>query len=451
MDPDVAALIAIGILFLFLVVRVPVAIGLLVAGAIGLLLVDGSGTVNAVVGRRPYEVTARYTLIVITYFLAMGILIQIGTVPQDLFRMAERVTRRIPGGLAVATVGACAGFAAVCGSSVATVVSVGRIAIEQMRRHGYSTTVAAGVVGAAGTLGVLIPPSITLVLYGVVSGESVGRMLLAGIIPGIISAVGYAAAITGRAKFRPQDFRHVAAPRDARPEILEDVHGEFTTLPGAPIASMLKIAALFFTVMGGIYAGFLTVVEAAAAGALMALLFTLLEVRRLGSGFLPRLRLSLLEAVSLNSMAFMLVIGAGVFSYFLVSAGLPREFASWAVGLDVAPLALISVLLLMMIPLGMFLDPISMLLISVPIIYPVVIQLGYSGIWFGIIVVKMTEIAIITPPFGLNAFVVAGISEDISVDQAFRGVLWYLPLDVLTIVLLFIFPGLVTWLPSISQ
>lgn len=469
MDPMTAALIAVAILFVLLAIRTPVALGLLIAGVVGLLLTDGFALAEITLTRRSFEATGRYVLIVIPFFLAMGVLVKESGIAEDLFGFGQRAFRRVPGGLAVATIFACAAFGAICGSSVATVASIGRIAIQEMRKLGYRISVAAGAVGASGTLGVMIPPSIALVLYGIVSGESIGRLLIAGIVPGILTAVAFSTAVIARAVLRPAAFRAEAGPvPSSRPgaaaasgagAVTPSAAGTVTVAgagwsgdessPAVRYRSVVETVILVVLVMGGIYTGVTTVVEAASLGAVVALLMLLL--RRSGTVTrLRRLRSALLETTQLNAMIFLLLVGSGIFSYMLVSAGIPREVSSYAGSLDIPPTVLVIILLAAYIPLGMFLDPIAMLVIAVPLTYPIVVtELGFDGIWYGILVVKMTELALITPPLGLNAFVIAGVSKQVSVEEAFAGSMWFVPVDIAVIALLFAFPGIVTWLPNL--
>ncbi|HLU31387.1 MAG TPA: TRAP transporter large permease [Acidimicrobiia bacterium] len=454
MDPVHAALIAVGLLLLLLAIRAPVALGLLVAGAVGLLLTDGFTIAEITLTRRSLEAVGRYVLIVIPFFLAMGVLVKESGIAQDLFAVAQRVFRRVPGGLAVATIFACSAFGAISGSSVATVASIGRIAIREMRALGYRVSVAAGAVGASGTLSVMIPPSIAMVLYGIVTGESIGRMLIAGIVPGILTAVSYSIAVMARAALRPAAFYATAtagAGGSAGGNVSLD--GSTNGSPRQlPYRSVIETAVLVTIVMGGIYTGFVTVVEAASLGAVAALVIFLLRRHRDAGARLRRLRTSLLETTQLNAMTFLLLVGSGIFSYMLVSAGIPRDLARFVASVDISPMLTVIILLVIFIPLGMFLDPIAMLLIAVPLTYPIAVtELGFDGIWYGILVVKMTELALITPPLGLNAFVIAGVSEDVTVEDTFAGSLWYVPVDFAVIVLLFAFPGIVTWLPNLMM
>lgn len=455
MDPVSALLVSLATLFGLLAARVPVAFSLLAAGAVGISLFDGTSAADSTLARLPYESPARYVLIVIPFFVAMGIFAKNGRLALDAYNLASRAMGRIPGGLAIATVASCALFAAVSGSSVATIAALGPTAIREMQRHGYSSTLAAGVVGAAGTLGVLIPPSIAIVLYGIVTNTSIGPLLIAGIIPGILTAVVYALGVivactarpelAGRPHRGPRPHSLGAASASSRPS--DEMHAPDDG--ASPWASIGRVAILFGVVMGGIYSGIVTATEAGALGAIIALAMMVADSLRAG-GVRRALRdvaASVMESVSLTSMTFLLLIGSAVFTYFLVSAGIPAEFTEWVLSFDVAPWMVVALLLLAFVPLGMFLDPISMLLIGVPLAFPVVTGLGFDALWFGILVVKMVEVGLITPPFGLNAFVVSGVSN-ISVDRAFIGVMWFLPLELIVIVLIFIFPEIVTWLPG---
>lgn len=460
------------VLFGLIAMRVPVAFALLLAGGLGLFLLRDGGYTLQTAARVAYQTPGRYVLIVIPLFIAMGIFAKHGTLAEDGFAMARRVLGNVPGGLAMATVVTCAGFAAVSGSSVATVATIGPLAIREMRRYGYSTTLAAGVVGASGTLGVLIPPSIILVLYGIVTGESIGTLLIAGIVPGVVSALVYLVAIYLRGLARPELVGAVAkanrleregADRDGRRAgnrlrrersahaASETRAADVPIALGRAVSTTVRVGLLFTVVVGGIYFGVVTATEAAGLGATLALGFFIYDTVKGRGKLWPTFKEATLEAVSLTSMSFALLFGAGVLTFFLVAARVPAAVTDWVVGLAVPDFAVVLIVLAAFIPLGMFLDPISMLLIGVPLAYPVVTELGYDGIWFGILVVKLIELGLVTPPFGMNAYVVAGAAEDVTVEETFRGILWFLPADLLTVMILFAFPGLVLWLPSLMS
>lgn len=468
MDTLTIVSIALAVLFALIVVRVPIALALLAAGVTGLLLLRDLDYALATAATVAYDTPARYVLIVIPMFIAMGIFAKHGSFARDAFALAERLLRRVRGGLAMATVTTCAGFAAVSGSSVATVAAIGPLAIREMRRHGYSVTLAAGVVGASGTLGVLIPPSVVLVLYGIVSGESIGALLIAGIVPGILSAIMYFLAIYYWGLRRPElmgiGVARVDADAHADPVPAEgtstaagaarQVAGVDDVLPltfGAASYTLSRIVILMIVVVGGIYSGIVTATEAAALGAIVALAFFFVDAVQGRQGVWAPFRDATLESVSLTSMAFALLVGAAVFTFFLVLAGVPKMFTDWVIALPIPDSVIVLIILAAFIPLGMFLDPISMMLIAVPLVHPVVTEMGYDGVWFAILVVKTIEIGLVTPPFGMNAFVVAGASKDVTVEQSFAGVLRFLPVDVLTILVLFLFPQIVLWLPGLMR
>ena len=463
MEVTSIVLLALTVLLVLIVMRIPIALALLMSGVVGLFFLRDIGYALETASRIAYSTPARNALIVIPLFIAMGIFAKRGTFAEDAFDIAQRLLRKIRGGLAMATVLTCAGFAAVSGSSVATVAAIGPLAIREMGRHRYSLTLAAGIVGAAGTLGVLIPPSVALVLYGIMTGESIGVLLIAGIVPGILSAIMYFGVIqlwgfrypdlvgasnhneTANSSNNPKAMNHA----NAIDEPTEAGSGEVTPAWGKLTYTVARIVMIFSVVVGGIYLGIVTPTQAAGLGAIVALLFFAVDLVRGRSGYWKPVKLAILESVSLTSMVFALLIGASVFSFFLVLAGVPSALTEWVVELPIPNALIVILILLAFIPLGMFLDPISMLLIAAPLVHPVVTGMGYEGIWFAILVVKMMEIGLITPPFGLNAFVVAGASKDISVERAFRGILWFLPVDIVTVLILFLFPSLVLWLPSL--
>ena len=462
MAVTMVALIALALLLLLLLIRVPVALGLLVSGSVGILLIGDFRLLQSVLGRDLFSSSSRFVLIIVPLFLLMSVLAKRGTVARDAFAAASRLTRRVPGGLAVATVLGCAGFSAISGSSVATAATMGPIAIPEMERAGYRRSIAAGAVGAAGTLGVLIPPSIALVLYGIITQESIGALLLAGVVPGILTAVGYSIALVGRATITSSGMGQVPAPisgnrvtdtqeDEAHPASDSPSINDLSDGPVADdrvkISSLLRIGSLFLVVVGGIYSGLFSATEAAAVGALVTLVFYLADIRKRVdrlSEFLSSIR----ESASLSSSILILLVGASVFTFFIVYGGLPARFTNAVLAWEIGPLALLIFLLLAFIPLGMILDPLSMMLIAVPIAYPVITTLGFDGIWFGILVIKVVELGLITPPVGLNAFVVAGSVREVTIEEAFRGIMWFFPVDIVIIVLLVSFPQLVLWLPD---
>lgn len=461
MTPTVIVIAALVLLIALILVRVPVAYSLILSSAAGLLLIEGSDRTARALSQVPYQSLASFSLLAVPLFILMGEFAQKGSMARDAFQLMARATGRLPGGLAIASVGACAIFGAISGSSIATVASIGKISIREMRTHGYDKVFAAGVVGVAGTLGVMIPPSIILVLYGILSGVSIGQLFVAAIIPGLLSAVVYGVAIVVKSLRNPalvgKDVAGVAlqtSPTGAQDdEGVRKVATATTTRPPpkerVSVQGVIQIAVVFVVVMGGIYAGVFTAAEAAGVGAVLAGALLLLDGFRDGSVVWLRAFDALRSTAETTGMTLLLVVGGSMLTYLMVVAGIPRQLATSATSLDVSPWLVVALLLLVFLPLGMVLDPISVLIVTVPIMYPTIDALGFDGVWFGILAVKMVEIGLITPPVGLNAFVVAGTTPDISVEEAFRGVLTFLPWEFLIVVLLFIFPSIVLWLPSL--
>lgn len=473
MSIDTLLVVVFLVFLLLLVCETPVAWALGAAGALGLSLLRSPDLVTSLLGSSPYRATASYTLAIIPMYVLLGMFALHGRLAERLYRVASTALRRVPGGLGVATVGACAGFAAVTGSSVATAATIGKVSIGEMRKFGYPPGFAAGIVAMAGTLGILIPPSIVIVIYGVIAQESIAKLLVAGIIPGIVSTIVYAALIIVIArKFLPTEssvslasvldteIASAAARRGTAPEEPKVVATE--GLPenvelGDPAEvsrfeaarSVGWIAIIFFVVMAGIYTGYFTVIESGAIAALVGLLMLFVENGALGlKTVLRKFYYSLLEAASVTSMTFSILVGATIFSTFLVMTRFPMRFTDWILAFDVPPLMIVVILLMSLILLGMFLETLSILIICVPLMHPVVVELGFEGIWFAILVVKMIEIGMVTPPVGINVFVVAGASG-VTIEQAFRGVLPFVLVDLLVVAILIAFPWLVTWLPSI--
>lgn len=439
MSTTVLLLIVIGLLLICLASGMRIALGLALSGFVGFYLLGGWDVAMATFGALPIG-SISFTLLVIPMFILLGIAAQKANLAVGAYQLLGYLLRGVPGGLAIATLTAAAAFAAVSGSSIATVVSIGNLAITEMRRAGYAMHVAAGVVGAAGTLGVLIPPSVPLVLYGILTGESIGALLMAGIGPGLLSATVYGIAIMIRAKLKPELFGKGAS--DALP-----FNAERPPIWGG-ISSFVRIGILFTIIIGGMYSGFFTAVEAAAVGAFAALIMVVIEHIRKPRELGKNLYEAFTEAASVNGMVFSLLIGGAIFSAFMVAAGGPQLISDGLLGLPIPGWAVIVIILLILVPLGMFLDPTSILLIMVPLAYPVVTDLGFDGIWFGVLFVKMIEIGLLTPPLGLNAFVVSGIRKDIPLNTAFRGVLWYVQLDVVVVILMFLFPAITLFIPN---
>lgn len=452
--PVLAALV---LLIFLLLSGVPVAFSLASTGIVGLVLISGADIVGNVIAGTTYTAVGKSNLVVVPMFILMGMLTLNSGIAEQLFALAAKVLKRLPGGLAVATIFASAGFGAVSGSSLASVGTIGKLAISEMVRHGYNRSFAAASVAVSGSLAVLIPPSIILVLYGAVTGESVGNLLLAGIIPGVLSAVMLAGFSMFRAWRRPAlidgtDTRRRQEAALAKGQTFEtDEVAPVKISPASVTGALLAIGLIFLVVMGGIYSGVFTPSESAAVGAVVALLLLVGQYIKKPRVMFKNLGKAFTETVSLNAMIFMILVGAGIFSYFLVVAGVPTALSELVVGLPVAPELTVIFLLLILIPGGMFLDSISLLVITVPLVYQPIMDLGFNGIWLGILIVKLIELGMITPPIGMNVFVTAGTTRGLGVHEVFKGVIPFYIADVAIIAVLFAFPSIITWLPDLSM
>ena len=426
---EIGIYVTVGLLAaVFLGVRVYAAAA--IAGLIGMVALIGWDSGAGIVGTIPHSKAVNYVLSVLPMFILIGFIAFHAGLTHALFNAAKSWFGWVPGGLAVASVFATAGFAAVSGASTATAAVFSRVAIPHMLENGYDKRLAAGVVAAGGTLASLIPPSAILVIYAIIVEESVGTLIIAGFVPGMLSALIYAALIIGQCLWKPELGRAIPSPSLAV---------RLKTLPGT-----LPILAVVLIIFSAMYAGWATPTEAGALGAFIVLVFAVLRGMRWGA-----LQNALMETAKLTVMIFALIWGVLIFVRFLGFAGLPEAFAQWIVSLPFPPIVIMIMILLGYAVLGMFMDAIGMLLLTLPVVYPAVIALGYDPIWFGIIVVKMCEVCLITPPVGLNCYVVATVRNDISLGDVFRGIFPFFLADVVTVGLFLAFPGIVLWLPNL--
>ena len=431
-DPFMVGLIGLGFMFILVLAGVRVVFAASLTGLLGLVELLGWGPAAGIVGTIPHSKSSSYALSVLPMFIFIGFLAFHAGITQQLFNAARKWLAWLPGGLAVATVMATAGFGAVSGASTATAAVFSRVAIPEMLRAGYDRKLAAGVVAAGGTLASLIPPSAILVIYAIIVEESVGALLLAGFLPGFVSALIYGAIIVVWALYRPHQ-----APAMESATWTE----RFQSLPG--VSPIILVVAI---IMSSIYYGWATPTEAGALGATVVFVLALFKGTRTKT-----IVQALMESAKLTAMIFSLIWGVLIFVRFLGFSGLPEAFTSWITTIDASPMVIMICILLAYAILGMFMDAIGMLLLTLPVVYPAVMALGFDSIWFGIIVVKMAEVCLITPPIGLNCFVVNGVRPDIPLSGVFRGVGLFFVADVITIALLLAFPEIVTWLPELMR
>jgi len=431
MEPITAGVLMIILLLVLLSIGLPIAFSLGISGAICIYMVTGWDTTYGFLSTTPFNTSASWLYVVLPLFILMGMLSYAAGINQEAFTIANYWVGRIKGGLAMATIIACSIFGATSGSSIAAAATMGKLAIPEMRRYNYSMEMAAGCVAGGGTLSVMIPPSGILVIYGIITEESIGRLLIAGLLPGLLSAFIYMLGIYIWCTIKPNIAPSTDVSVSWRARIASLKNGYSAVL-------------IFGVVMGGIYTGIFTPTEAGAFGAGVALILLLVKSK---SRF-KSLREGLIETAKVTCMFFTIVICAHFFTLGLTVSGIPRALVTYLTSLNMHPNVILVMLLLVYLPLGMFLDTVSLLFLTLPILFPVVKSLGFSGIWFGILVTKLIEVSLITPPLGLNVYVIKGILPEVEIGTIFRGCIPFLIMDILTLMILFLFPQIVLWLPS---
>lgn len=475
MSTLIVLLVVLAIFLILAMAEAPVALAIASAAVTGIILTDGWGVASSVLGSTFYTTTANYSLFVIPMYVLLGSLIANAGIGAQIYRAINMIVGRLPGGLAATAVGATAMFSGISGSSSADVATFGRISVGEMARYGYSKSYASAVVASAGTFANLIPPSVGLIVFGILAEESLGKLLIAGLVPGILSAVILATFVivraalakpgSGRSSERsaeeartsisiPPESTDTSSSNDSSydPEVDQATATDIALAKGSnpfrDFAGFGYGAIIFTIVIGGLYGGYFTATEAGAVGALAALVISLTARP---SGFSRRRIMgdSLRETASISSMIFLFLIAGAILSYFVASQGYASDLASWAVSLDVPPKVVIIVMLLLMLPLGMFLDGLSLMLLTVPLFIPVVHELGFDPVWFGILVLKTVEVALITPPVGINVFIVSGVVK-VPAAKIFRDIVPFVILDLCVTCLFFAFPEITLWLPRVA-
>ncbi len=429
-DPLMTGLIGLAAMFVLILLQVPVGVAMGVVGVIGTGLIIGFGPALTLLATEPSAAMAAEGLAVIAMFLLMGNLAHVGGLSDELYRLAYVYLGHRRGGLIFATIGACAGFGAVCGSSVATAATMARIALPQMIERGYAKSLAAGAIASGGTLGMIIPPSVVMILYAILTENSIITLFLAAVIPGLLAVAFYFAAIAITVRLNPE-----AAPQSDR---------AVWTERRSVTRQSWAVVLLAVVVSGGIYSGIFTVSEAAAVGASVALLLALFRRRLTRANFLS----SLGETASNTGLIFVIIIGASVFSYFATLSGLPAATVAWIEGLGLPPLAVIMLLMVFYLILGSIFDTIAAMVLTLPFVYPLVIGLGYDPIWWGVVNIVVIELGMITPPIGINVFVLHGMARDLPLGTIFKGVVPFIMADAVRLVVLILFPPLSLWLPD---
>ena len=431
MSPITAGILGSALLLFLLFLGMPIAFVMMFVGFLGISYLASVNAALPVVAKTLYETAAYYPYTIIPLFILMGGFAGSAGITRELYETFDKWFRKLPGGLGIATIAACAFFAALSGSSVAASAAMGTIAIPEMRRFHYAPKLAVGVVAAGGTLSFLIPPSLGFVVYGMLTEQSIGKLLISGILPGILLSLAFTVIVVFQVKLDPS----------LAPATPGEVSWKEKLLAFSGIWETLLV---FFIVMGGIYGGFINPTEAGAIGATALFVIALLKKKLT----FRNLSASLLEAVRISVLVLFLVAGANVFSYFLALSTIPTAVSSWMAGLHVSRYIILTIIIFIYMILGCFLDAISMMVLTMPVIFPVIKALGFDPIWFGVICVIMMEAGLITPPVGLNVYTLAGVAKDVPMEEIFRGAVPFLLSMIAIVILITIFPKICLFLPS---
>jgi tripartite ATP-independent transporter DctM subunit len=434
LSPNTVGLIGLGVLLLLIFARFPIALALSIVSIVGLIWLVGLDTTLSLLESMPYDFAASWELSAIPMFLLMGAIAFHSGMTADLYAAARIWLRGLPGGLAVASNFACAGFAAASGSSVATTVAMGRIAVPEMLRTGYDKSLATGTVACAGTLGSLIPPSVLMIIYGIFTGQSIGQLFLAGFIPGLLTAAVYASMIVIRCYLNPR---------------LAPIVNEQTTLHEklTVLWRIWPLPLLIVGVIGSIYGGVATPTEAAALGVVLSVIIGMTR----GQMSWKVLRDSILESLEATAAIFFVAVGAVMLTRFMVFSGVPDLLADLVRTYSVNLISLLLIISVIYLVLGCFLDPLGLILITLPVVLPALAPFQVNLIWFGILLVKFVEVGLMTPPVGMNVYAMKTVVGDkVPLETIFRGVAWFLVCEALVIALLIAFPAIALWLPGLS-
>lgn len=431
MDRDLVALLGFVGMFALMAIRVPIGIAMGIAGVAGFAALTGATPGLNLLANVPLSVLTDYNLIVIPMFILMGAFASHSGMSGELFAAGRAWLHHKRGGLALASLAACGGFSAINGSSVATAATMTQVALPEMRRAGYEPGISAGLIAAGGTLGIMIPPSVIMVLYGIMTETDITQLFAAGVIPGLMAIVFYAIVIAVLARWRP----------DWMPK--GELHSWAERL--SSLRPLWAVILLFVCVLGGIYGGLFTVQEAAGVGATGTLLIGMLRGRLRW----PEIKAALISALRVSSAIMTIVVGAYLFGYFLTITQFTQNAVEFLVGLPVGPYGVLALVMVGYLMLGAVMDELAMILLTVPIVFPAMIHLGFDPVWFGVIVVMAVTFGMICPPVGMNVFVINSIARDVALGRIYRGTMPFIAVDVVRLIVLCAFPSLSLWLPSL--
>jgi C4-dicarboxylate transporter DctM subunit len=434
MSPTLIGIIGLALLLLLLAIRMPVGFAMAFIGLFGFIYQVSAEGGLTMAARASWDQFSSYSFSVVPLFILMGQFSFSSGISRRLYESAYKWLGHMRGGLAMATIGACAGFAAICGSSTATVATMGAVALPEMRRFKYDPALATGSIAAGGSMGILIPPSVILIVYGIMTEQSIGRLFAAGFLPGLLEAFLYIVTISIICRLNP-----VLGPRAPRTPFKEKVVGLW--------GGTAETLAIFVLVIGGLFGGWFTPTEAAGVGAFAVMTLGVMRRRLKWEGF----KESISATTTTTAMILIIILGAIIFNKFVAVTRVPFALSDWVAGLDLPPLVVMGMIIMVYLIGGCFMDALGLILLTVPIIFPVAIALGFDPIWFGIIITRVSEIGVITPPVGINVYVMKGVATDVSLTTIFRGILPFLAADVVSVGLLLFIPQIALFLPSIIR
>jgi tripartite ATP-independent transporter DctM subunit len=433
MSPEITGIVGIGLLLVLFLLRMPIAFAMAFVGLVGFAYLSGPGPALSLLAQDIFEQFSAYPLSVIPMFILMGSFAYASGISKRLYQTTYAWVGHLRGGLTIATVLACAGFAAICGSTAATAATMGKIALPEMKKYRYSDTLATGTVAASGALGILIPPSTILIVYGILTEESIGKLFLAGVLPGLILSLFFVITVVAICLRNP----------DMGP-------------PGSPCTWQERLKAttglaeafiLFLVTIGGLFSGWFSPTQAGAIGAAGALLIGLGGRQITWQKFFQACK----DGLQTACMVMFIITGATIFGHFMAISSIPFLLADWVGSLTISPTAVMGVIIFIYFIGGFFMDSMALIVVTIPIFFPVVMKLGFDPIWFGVIIVLVAEMGVITPPVGINVFVIKGIAPEIPLRIIFRGILPFLVALIILTVLLMIFPEIATLLPNRSS
>ena len=433
MTPITTGLVGFAVLVVLMFARIPVGFVMTIVGLVGFGLLTSRDAALNLLARDFFATFGSYNLTVIPLFVLMGQIAHYSGISGRLFNAAHKFLGHLPGGLAIATIGACAGFSAICGSTSATAATMASVALPEMKKYRYDPALATGVVAAGGSLGILIPPSTIFIIYGIMTEQSVGKLFMAGVLPGVVLTLLFILTIVVWTRLKPGIC--IPAPKASWKERL------------ASLSGVIETFLLFVLVMGGLFIGFFTPTEAAGIGALGTIAIALIGRHLSWRNFVR----SLNETTRISCMILVIVAGATVFGHFLAVTTIPASIGGWVSELRMPPFMIIGLIILLYLLLGCLMDSLAMIMLTIPVFYPVVTTLGYDPIWFGVVIVLVAEMGVITPPVGINVYVVAGVARDVPLQVIFQGAMHMMIALFLTAILLIIFPQIALFLPGFMK